>query len=324
MAGCCMMAGGGGAASHDRWLDGWAHRRCCCMRRRRRRRPADRGSMLVPLFQRQLVQVFALSIAAVVVSAGSTKQQPHILFILADDYGWNDIGYHANHSAEGYYNSANPTNAQTTTVAAGMMRTPTLDRLAAEGCKLESYYVQPLCSPTRGTIMTGRYPSHTGIGPDVLVENVPYGMPAREKFLPEYLREAGYKTHAIGKVRLSIHTATCCANFGSSAAGSGIWENVTIAIWPPIVASIATWGTWMARMAIGTTVVTTVIRPAYRTRRGKPRHVLPVLRWTGFILLRSKRQRLSVLRQVIQKGSRCSFTWRSTAFTAQMKTHFRL
>lgn len=41
-----------------------------------------------------------------------------------------------------------------------------------QGRKLESYYVQPLCSPTRTTIMTGRYAAHTGIGPDVLVENV--------------------------------------------------------------------------------------------------------------------------------------------------------
>ena len=57
-----------------------------------------------------------------------------------------------------------------------MMRTPHLDRLAAEGVKLESYYVQPLCTPTRATIMTGRYPSHTGMGPDVIVENVPYGV----------------------------------------------------------------------------------------------------------------------------------------------------
>ena len=114
------------------------------------------------------------------------------------DYGWNDIGYHANHSAVGYFNSANPSGEQTTNGAAGMMRTPTLDQLAHEGRKLESYYVQPLCSPTRSTIMTGRYPSHTGIGPDVLVENVPYGAPAREVFMAEYIKKVGYKTHAVG------------------------------------------------------------------------------------------------------------------------------
>eukprot|EP00054_Salpingoeca_dolichothecata_P018758 m.115719 g.115719 ORF g.115719 m.115719 type:complete len:581 (+) comp22999_c0_seq2:358-2100(+) len=63
-------------------------------------------------------------------------------------------------------------------------------------------YVQPLCSPTRATIMTGRYASHTGIGPDVIVITDPYGLPAREKLLPEYLKQAGYATHAIGKWHL--------------------------------------------------------------------------------------------------------------------------
>jgi arylsulfatase A-like enzyme len=69
-------------------------------------------------------------------------------------------------------------------------------------------YVQPLCSPTRGTIMTGRYPSHTGIGPDVLVENVPYGMPGREVFVAQYLKDAGYMTH-VGCQRLVGEHSSC-------------------------------------------------------------------------------------------------------------------
>jgi arylsulfatase A-like enzyme len=52
--------------------------------------------------------------------------------------------------------------------------------------------------------MTGRYASHTGIGPDVLVENVPFGVPGREVFMPAYLKKAGYKTHA---VRIAKHAA---------------------------------------------------------------------------------------------------------------------
>ena len=44
-----------------------------------------------------------------------------------------DIGYHANHSAVGYYNGANPNGEPTTNAAAGMMQTPTLDQLASEG-----------------------------------------------------------------------------------------------------------------------------------------------------------------------------------------------
>lgn len=74
-------------------------------------------------------------------------------------------------------------------------------RLAKEGVRLEMYYVQPVCSPTRGAIMTGRYPSHTGIGPAVIPPAAPYGMPKEETLLPQVLHAAGYKTAALGKVR---------------------------------------------------------------------------------------------------------------------------
>lgn len=59
--------------------------------------------------------------------------QPHIVFILVDDQGFRDVGYHGSE-----------------------IKTPNLDRLAAQGVKLENYYVQPLCSPSRSQLMTGR------------------------------------------------------------------------------------------------------------------------------------------------------------------------
>lgn len=59
--------------------------------------------------------------------------RPHIIFIMTDDQGFNDIGYH------------NPD-----------IHTPTLDRLAAEGVKLENYYIQPICTPSRSQFITGR------------------------------------------------------------------------------------------------------------------------------------------------------------------------
>ncbi len=62
------------------------------------------------------------------------RKPPHILFILADDYGWHDIGYHGSD-----------------------IQTPNLDALAEAGLKLENYYVQPICTPTRSQLMTGRY-----------------------------------------------------------------------------------------------------------------------------------------------------------------------
>ena len=64
----------------------------------------------------------------------SKKRQPNIVFILADDYGYNDIGYHGSE-----------------------IRTPVMDGLADQGVKLRNYYVQPICTPTRTQLMTGRY-----------------------------------------------------------------------------------------------------------------------------------------------------------------------
>lgn len=61
-------------------------------------------------------------------------KQPHIVFILADDFGWYDVGYHRSE-----------------------IRTPNLDRLSSGGVRLENYYVQPLCTPSRTQLMTGRY-----------------------------------------------------------------------------------------------------------------------------------------------------------------------
>ena len=65
------------------------------------------------------------------VGAGS---RPHIIFVLADDYGFNDVGYHGSE-----------------------IKTPNLDKLAGEGVKLENYYVQPICTPTRSQLLSGRY-----------------------------------------------------------------------------------------------------------------------------------------------------------------------
>ena len=63
-----------------------------------------------------------------------SSSQPSIVFVLADDYGYHDIGYHESR-----------------------IRTPVLDQLASEGVKLENYYVQPICTPTRCQLMSGRY-----------------------------------------------------------------------------------------------------------------------------------------------------------------------
>jgi len=63
----------------------------------------------------------------------------HIVLTVIDDLGWSDVGFQGS-----------------------VIHTPNINRLATEGVILDNYYVQPLCTPTRSTLMTGRYPIHTG------------------------------------------------------------------------------------------------------------------------------------------------------------------
>ena len=82
---------------------------------------------------------FLLSFLAVLSRGSENPKRPNILLILADDLGWSDVGFHGS-----------------------KIQTPNIDKLASEGVVLDNYYVQPLCTPTRGALMSGRYPIHTG------------------------------------------------------------------------------------------------------------------------------------------------------------------
>lgn len=105
--------------------------------------------------------------------------KPHVVFVVADDMGWKDVGYHGSE-----------------------IKTPHLDALAASGVRLEQFYVQPVCSPTRAALMTGRYPMRYGLQVGVIRPNATYGLPLEERTLPQALREAGYATRMVGKWHL--------------------------------------------------------------------------------------------------------------------------
>ena len=120
-------------------------------------------------------------------SAARTKSgKLNFVFFLIDDLGWTDLGCYGSTFYE----------------------TPNIDRLASEGMRFtEAYAACPVCSPTRGSIMTGKYPARLGItqwigGPN---EPTPYRhyLPLEEVTIAEVLKQAGYATGFVGKWHLS-------------------------------------------------------------------------------------------------------------------------
>ena len=132
-----------------------------------------------------------LCFGVLVLAAVSAAQQPNFVFVLADDLGWRDLGV---------YGSA-------------YHETPHLDRLAAEGVRFtDAYAAGNSCSPTRGSILTGKYPARTHLT-DWIPGRTPPGAQLQipkwtnylrhaETTIAEALRDAGYVTAAIGKWHL--------------------------------------------------------------------------------------------------------------------------
>ena len=111
--------------------------------------------------------------------AQEPAKKPNIVFFLIDDLGYTDVGFNG-----------------------GDIKTPNIDKLAKSGAKLASHYVQPVCSPTRAALMTGRYPMRHGLQVGVVRPWAQYGLPLEERTLAQALREAGYFTSIIGKWHL--------------------------------------------------------------------------------------------------------------------------
>lgn len=105
--------------------------------------------------------------------------RPHILYIMSDDQGWKDVGFHGSD-----------------------IRTPNLDRLAETGARLEQYYAHSMCTPSRAALLTGRYPHRYGLQTAVIPSAGTYGLATEEWLLPQALKDVGYKTAIVGKWHL--------------------------------------------------------------------------------------------------------------------------
>jgi len=113
-------------------------------------------------------------------SRAGDEERPNVIIILTDDQGYGDLHIHGNDKID----------------------TPVLDRLARQSARFDRFYVSPLCTPTRASLLTGRYYLRTGA---ISVTRGLETMRAREVTIAEVLKQAGYATGCFGKWHLGEH-----------------------------------------------------------------------------------------------------------------------
>lgn len=135
----------------------------------------------MPLGSRVSCSFVTLCVLAAVSFAAPLPK--HVVIIVADDMGSGDLEAFSNFTG---------------------IRTPALTKLAAEGLAFDNYYTMSQCSPTRASLMTGRYPIRYGLQNVVIPIDADYGLFLNETIMPQHLKQHGFRTHAVGKWHLGL------------------------------------------------------------------------------------------------------------------------
>jgi arylsulfatase/arylsulfatase A len=121
--------------------------------------------------------IACVGLMTIVASEIFAADRPNVLIVLTDDQGYGDLGYHKN----------------------PILKTPNIDAFAKAGVRMTQFYVSPVCSPTRASLMTGRYNYRTGVVDTFLGRAM---MHTDEVTIAEVLRDDGYRTALFGKWHL--------------------------------------------------------------------------------------------------------------------------
>ncbi|XP_045765790.1 arylsulfatase J-like [Maniola jurtina] len=125
------------------------------------------------MFSKYMLLLFLILVS----SMEGDADRPNIVFIIADDMGWDDVSFHGS----------------------DQILTPNIDLLAYTGVALERYYSHCVCTPSRSALLTGKFGHVTGMQGYPLTNGEDRALPITEKIMPQYFKEHGYATHLVGK-----------------------------------------------------------------------------------------------------------------------------
>ncbi len=147
----------------------------------------NKNFMMASLKTHTMQLISATLLVCYLIAPSVAEEKPNFIIIFTDDQGYNDLGCFGSKK----------------------IKTPNIDRMAAEGRRYTSFYVPcSVCSPSRAALLTGSYPKRVGMHKHVLRPNSDYGLNSQEYTIADHMKSLGYATACIGKWHLGHHPET--------------------------------------------------------------------------------------------------------------------